>query len=120
MTARALITAALAGLFAAACQTGSAMTPATLRDADDTSLARLKETLSEAMGRASIKLAGGDLTERTSVSVLPPPLGPNETNSPAMPEVFDILTNGTDCFVTRRETGETYKLDGVSCVAVEG
>lgn len=120
MTGRTLIAAALAGLFAAACQTGTAMTPATLEDADDATLARVKETLSTAMGRANIKLADGDLTERTSVSVLPPPLGPNETNSPAMPTVFDIATNGSDCFLIHRETGERYRLEDVSCVAVEG
>lgn len=110
----------LAPLSAGACQTASTQEPATLNAGDEATLSRIKATLSEAVGRAQIKLGPEDLATSTTISVLPPPLGPNETHSTAMPTVFDIVTNGKSCFAIRRETGNSYRLDGVSCTAVSG
>lgn len=110
----------LAALALSACQTGTAMTPAMLETADESTLARIKAVLAEAVGRAYVQLGESDLTTGSTVTVLPPPLGPNETHSPAMPAVFELVTNGSDCFLVRQKTGESYALDGVSCVAVEG
>lgn len=115
----ALALAGIAGLFVSACQTGTTMTPATLESADDADMAVVKAVLSEAVGRATIELGAADYSTATSVTVLPPPLGPNETSSPAMPAVFDIVTNGEDCFLVSQSTGQSYALDGVGCVAAE-
>ncbi|WP_300380184.1 hypothetical protein [Henriciella sp.] len=110
--------AATLGLGTAACQTGGERVPATLTSPDEATLASVKEVLSDALGRARIRLGPEDLTASTSLSVLPPPLGPNETRSPAVPTHFDIVTNGSACFLVRQETGESYRLDGISCQPV--
>ncbi|MEM5518453.1 hypothetical protein WNY37_15965 [Henriciella sp. AS95] len=99
------------------CTTAQTSQPATLTRSDDATLSRVKSVLAEAMGRQNIRLGAGDLTEETSVTVLPPNLGPLETNSPAIPVPFDIVTDGRHCFVVRRETGEKYRLSDVDCVA---
>lgn len=119
MMIRILFTA-LAALPLAACQTGTDMTPATLERADDATLARVKSVLAEAVGRANIQLGQDDLSANSTITVLPPPLGPNETASPAMPTVFTLVTNGSACFLVRQKTGETFELQGVDCAAVEG
>ena len=114
-----LALACCASLLTGACQTSGATRPATLETADEATLARVKAVAAEAVGRAQIRLGEGDLTETSTLTVLPPPLGPNETSSPAMPAVFDIVTNGEDCFLVSQSTGQSYALDGVGCVAAE-
>lgn len=115
-----LSAAVLASLLTGACQTNAATRPATLESADESTLARVKAAAAQAVGRAQIRLGQEDLTETSTLTVLPPPLGPNETASPAMPTVFDIVTHGSDCLLVNRATGEQFRIDGVSCVAVEG
>ena len=115
-----LALACCASLLTGACQTSGATRPATLETADEATLARVKAVAAEAVGRAQIRLGAGDLTETSTLTVLPPPLGPNETASPAMPTVFDIVTHGSDCLLVNRSTGEQFMIEGVSCVAVEG
>lgn len=110
--------AATLGLAPAACQTGGERVPATLENPDEATLADVKEVLSEALERTRIRLGPEDLGTSTSLSVLPPPLGPNETRSPAVPTHFDIVTNGSACFLVRQETGKSYRLDGISCQPV--
>ncbi|WP_370235708.1 MULTISPECIES: hypothetical protein [Henriciella] len=113
-----LILSAIATLnLVTACTTAQTSEPATLTRSDDTTLSRVKSVLAEAMGRNDIRLGAGDLTEETSLTVLPPSLGPLETSSPAIPIPFDIVTDGRHCFVVRRETGEKYRLSDVNCVA---
>ncbi|MEQ8557196.1 MAG: hypothetical protein RIB03_02675 [Henriciella sp.] len=107
-------------LLTSACQTASGRAPAHLQTADEATLSRVKAVLSKAVGRAQIKLGPEDLTESSTVSVLPPPLGEHETHSTAMPTVFDLVTNGGDCYLIARESGRSYRLDGVDCEAVEG
>ena len=114
-----LSAAVLASLLTGACQTSASTRPATLETADEATLARVKAVATNAVGRARIKLGEGDLTKTSTLVVLPPPLGPNETASPAMPTVFDIVTHGRDCLLVNRSTGEQFKIKGVSCVAVE-
>ncbi len=110
---------AIAGLFLTACQTAQqGAQPAVLISQDEMSMAALKATLSEAMGRASIELGAGDLTEVSTVAVLPPPLGPHEMNSPAMPELFDLMMQDGNCLLIHRKTGNTHPLDGVACRTV--
>ena len=109
-----LLTATLATA-TAACQTGSGRVPATLVNPDEATLSNVKQVLSEALDRAQIRLGPGDLANTTTLSVLPPPLGEHETNSPARPSLFDILTNGKDCYLVSQDTGDSYRLDGISC-----
>lgn len=98
-----------------ACTTAEPAEPATLANSDEVTLSRLKSTLAEVLGRQDIRLGAGDLTEETTITVLPPPPGPLETHSTAVPIPFDIVTDGKACFVVRRETGETFRVKGISC-----
>lgn len=113
---RAAITV-LSLILVSGCQTdGNAdPVPAVLQQADETSLRQLESVLADALGRASVELGAGDVTESSVVVVLPPPLGPLEGNSPAAPELFDLVTYNGDCFVVSQDTGEQFELAGLAC-----
>ncbi len=99
----------------AGCQSMAAETPAVLTAADEASMTRLRAVLGDAVGRANVTLGPGDVTQTSTISVLPPPLGPLETNSTAQPILFDIILRGETCVVVRRDTGAAFELAGVSC-----
>ncbi|WP_375206448.1 hypothetical protein [Hyphococcus sp.] len=105
-----LAAAALSG----GCQTVSTKTPAVLTQDDAQTLDQVKSVLAAALGRASIDLGPGDLTESSVISVLPPPLASREDRSLARPVIFDIMMSGKACYAVRRDTGDAYEL-GVPC-----
>ncbi|MEO1135165.1 MAG: hypothetical protein AAFW68_00980 [Pseudomonadota bacterium] len=115
----ALITTAAALI--GGCQTTGASQPrerditAVLQSDDPQNIAALKAVLAQAVGRARIELGPGDLTQTSTISVLPPPLGPNETRSPARPTQFDLVIDRGQCFVIRREDGARFAAEGVGC-----
>lgn len=111
MKCRILSVSLIAGL--AACQTTPQ--PAVLLDASPETLAAVSGVLAAAIDRARIELGPEDPTRDTFVSVLPPPPGPLEGNSPALPVVFDIVLMDGDCYVQKRDSGEMYPLNGVEC-----
>ena len=111
MTCRILSVSLLAGL--SACQ--GMPKPAVLTDASPETMATVTGVLAAAVDRAQIELGAGDPTQDTFVSVLPPPAGPLEGNSLALPAVFDIILMGGDCYVQDRSTGTMYPLTGVEC-----
>jgi hypothetical protein len=88
---------------------------AVLQSADAETLARVRAMLSQATGRAEIDLGAGDPTREPVLIVLPPPLGPLETRSLAVPIRFDIELRGARCYVVRTDTGAAFPLDGVAC-----
>ncbi|MEO0982205.1 MAG: hypothetical protein AAFX03_06090 [Pseudomonadota bacterium] len=99
----------------AACQTaGPADAPAVLESADDATMATVKSVLAAAVGRAEITLGPGDPTASPTLTVLPPPLHPNETRSPAKPTVFELRLRGEACVVIDG-LNEAYPLPGVAC-----
>ena len=111
-----LFSAALASLLlVCACQTASSRVPATLENTDESTLSRVKAILADAVGRAQIHLGPEDLSTSTTLSVLPPAPGPQETHSTALPSVFDLVTNGEDCFLVSRNSQESYRLKGIGC-----
>ena len=117
---RSLLMPAIVGVtMLGACQMTEAKTPAVLASTDNQSMDRLKSVLSKAMNTARIEIGPGDLTETSTVSVLPPNPGPLEGNSPAMPTVFTIMMQGSACYLVRQDTGEEYALDGVDCHSVQ-
>jgi len=101
-----------------ACQTNAATTPGVLTTTDAQAMEKLQSVLADAMNVARVELGPGDLTSQSTISVLPPRLGPGEDRSVAMPVLFDIVLKGGRCFVVRRETGREYALEGVSCRAI--
>lgn len=105
---------------ASACQlTPKDAVPAVLADDSPETMTTLKSTLAEAMGRANIELGAGDPTQSSTISVLPPPLGPMETASTAMPTVFTLMMEGDTCMAVHSETGEKYPMD-LPCRPAEG
>ncbi|MFN4102183.1 MAG: hypothetical protein ACK4GT_20675 [Pararhodobacter sp.] len=120
MTLRVLMTSGLA----AACLTGlaacqSAPQPATLEPATPEAVEEMKKVLAKALGRGRVELGAGDPARDSVIAVLPPPPTALEGNSPAMPELFDIVLTPEGCFVRRQTTEEMYALPGVACRAVE-
>ncbi|WP_428408755.1 hypothetical protein [Hyphococcus sp.] len=109
-----LATAILTG----GCETVATQTPAVLERADAETLDRVKSVLAGAVGRATIELGAGDLTQSSTVSVLPPPLSPREDRSMAAPVLFDIMLMGEDCYLVRRDSGESFRLP-VACRAAQ-
>lgn len=101
-----------------ACQTHAAPAPAVLVNTDDDTIAVLHAALADAMGRAQIELGAGDPTQASAIAVLPPPLGPGEDRSTATPVYFDLMLEGGDCVLVRRDTGEVFALEGVQCSAL--
>lgn len=106
---RALV---LLPLLLSACQTLAADGAAVADLTDSRTHAQVAEALARAVGRAHVELGPSD---GTVVTVLPPPIGPYETNSPAMPIRFDIEKRGDTCVAVRHDTGKVIALPGVSC-----
>lgn len=118
---RTLRALAVTGAFiAGACQSNDAQTFAVLENADAESMAAVKAALAEATGRANVELGPGDPTQTSAISVLPPRPGPYQDRSPARPIPFDIVLRGSRCYLVRRDTGETFALEGVACKAAAG
>lgn len=107
-------------LLTLACQSTGAAVPAALERADAQTMAAVKAVLADAVGRARIELGPGDLTTSSTISVLPPPLSPEEGRSTATPIVFDLVIKGSSCYAVRRDTGRDYALAGVSCRPLSG
>ena len=107
--------AAAAGLSACRTPNAPALRPALLADASPATLQTLDRVLFEATRTGPAKRGPGDPTRDSVVTVLPPPPGPYEGNSPAMPRYFDIVTDGSACYLRDRKTGEDHRLPGVAC-----
>jgi len=75
----------------------------------------LRAALAQSMDRATIELGAGDPTVTPSVAVLPPKPTTFETQSPAMPTMFDLYIRGDDCFAMRRGDDAEIALEGVRC-----
>jgi len=90
-----------------ACQTlAGAGTQARIAPYDAYAEQVLKSALSSSLHRANIDLG----------TVLPPPVGPYETNSVALPIRFDIVLRDGVCYVVRTKTREAFALKDVMCV----
>ncbi len=103
----------------AACQTSSEPRLARLETATPESRAALTRVLAQAVGRAEVQLGPLDLTRQPVISVLPPPLGPLEGASTALPEIFELVMIDRDCYVRRRRDGALFALPGLSCRAID-
>ena len=114
MVIRALVSL-LGAAALAACQHAQPTKPAVLQAADTDSLDALRAALGQAMDQAEIELGAGDPTETPSVAVLPPKPSRFETQSPAMPTLFDLYIRGETCFAVRRGEAVEIALPGVSC-----
>jgi len=118
---RAQLALALGALaMATACQsTPQQAVPAVLADSRPETMDTLKATLASAMGQGRVELGAGDPTTTSAITVLPPPLGPMETASTAMPTQFNLMMRGNTCMVVHAETGEEHPMD-LPCRPLEG
>jgi hypothetical protein len=77
----------------------------------------IKTVVLSATRDGQVSFAGSDLAREPVIVVQPPPPGPLEGNSPALPVYFDLMTNGKECFARERRTGTLHPLPGVACRA---
>lgn len=98
-----------------ACQTVAGRQVATVDLDDPASRQALENALGRAVGRARVELGRSQSANASSVSVLPPRLGPYETHSMALPITFDIVSEDGRCLAVRRDTKDVYDLPGVTC-----
>ena len=114
---RVLLTISLsAALALSACQTTAGSVRASVDLGDPTTRAALESALGRAVGRAQVTLGPSQSDMTSSVTVLPPPPGPHETRSLAMPVTFDIVSEDGRCVAIRRDTKDVYNLPGVNCL----
>jgi len=106
---------AMSAIGMSACQSAAQETPAVLVSADAETLARVRSVLAGAMNRSSVELGPGDLTQTSTISVLPPGLGPLEGRSTVVPAQFSLVLRGGRCLARRQDTGEAFDLAGVAC-----
>ena len=104
---------------AGACQSiaGATLRAAVLLEPNDQTRMRLEKAIAEAIGSGRVTLGPVDLTRDSLISVLPPPPGPYEGNSPAMPRYFELVTDGKECFLRERGKDELRALPGTTCRA---
>jgi hypothetical protein len=101
-----------------ACASMSAAVPARLASIDPTTMDKIANTLRQATSVRNLTL-GPQAPEATTITVLPPPLGPYETHSVAVPEIYDIKKRNGVCTLVRRSTGVAVALADVACVQVD-
>lgn len=101
------------------CTTTKAPQPALLETADAGSMMAIEARLADAMGRARVQLGPMDLTANSVIPVLPPGLSSVEGRSTVTPVLFDLMIDGGQCILVRRNTGDIYPLENVDCVAAD-
>lgn len=99
----------------AACQHNQAPAPAVLVDADAETLDALRTAFALVLGRANVEFGAGDPTVSPSIAVLPPKPTDLETQSAAMPTMFDLYVRGDTCFAVRRGDETEIKLANIAC-----
>lgn len=93
--------------------------PAILSDPDTNTMMMVRAALAKALGQKNIILGVGDYSNSSVISVMPPPPGSLEGNSPARPILFNLFMDEHGCFALRSGSEERIPLDGVNCEPFE-
>ena len=101
-----------------ACQHNVDPVPAVLADGSAETLEAVKSEMAAALGRGKVTLGAGDLTKNSTLIIAPPPLGPHETRSTAVPVRYTLQMHGEICYAVREETNEMIELTNVPCRAL--
>ena len=104
---------------------GDALRPAVLVEDGAQAREAITEVLLRVTRDGRVSFGTSDLAREPLIVVQPPPPGPFEGNSPAMPIYFDLVTDGKACFLRERPaTGaardradRVHPLPGVRCRA---
>lgn len=109
----------------AGCHTvaGDGLRPAVLVADGPAARAEITRTLLAVTRDGRVSFGESDLTRAPLIVVQPPPPAPFEGNSPAMPTYFELVTDGSACFLRRRADGsgptteprQLHRLEGVRC-----
>ena len=99
------------------------LAPAVLASADESSLAVVKTTIAQMMNKNSVKLGTNDYAKSSTISVLPdrltaPAGAPFTQHDFALPIQFDIMSDGTYCYIVKKGTEDYIPLEGVDCQAL--
>jgi hypothetical protein len=115
---RCVLMVALA-LGSAACQTTAQVSvrAAVLLDDNERAIKAIQSTLESVIQQGRVNLGPSELTRDSVITVLPPPPGPYEGNSPAMPRYFELVTDGQSCFLRERGNETLHSVAGVNCRA---
>ena len=121
----AIALSAMAGVSLSGCKTVSKadMTPATLTKADRASMTAIKTAAAEVLGETSVALGASDLLNSSAVSVLPKrlapvPGAPFSQQDFAIPTMLTLMTDGTNCYLVKDDTGEVVQVNDLSCRSV--
>ena len=110
---RALTRVALPALGLSACL-GTPMDEPAVLEPDWVPTARA--ALATALGRGTVELGEPDPTRAPVLIVLPPPPGPYETNSPALPLRYDLRLVDTGCAMVPHDgEGNVLVLSAAAC-----
>lgn len=101
-----------------ACQHSVEPVPAVLADGSAETLEAVKSEMAAALGRGNVTLGAGDLTKTSTLVIAPPPLGPHETRSTAVPLRYTLQLHGEVCYAVREESNEMIELTNVPCRAL--
>jgi len=106
-------------LGSAACQTTAQVSvrAAVLLDDNERAIKAIQSTLESVIQQGRVNLGPSELTRDSVITVLPPPPGPYEGNSPAMPRYFELVTDGQSCFLHERGNKTLHSVAGVDCRA---
>jgi hypothetical protein len=113
----AALSALVFAMFITSCATQQPQMAASLVMADAATANNVREVLAQAVGRTNIQLGPEDLATSTTISVLPLPLTNHDGRSLAMPTLFDIVVEGSQCLLVAREGGQRYPLTRSICVS---
>lgn len=100
------------------------MTPAALTSTDRTSMTAIKTAAAKVMGKTDVALGASDLLNSSSVSVLPRRLAPTpgapfSQNDFAIPTLLTLMTDGSNCYLVKEDTGESVQIENLSCRALQ-
>jgi len=117
------ITSVMASMMAitgTACQTTAQAqpSPAVLKSSDEASMKLLKSALAKAMGTSKVELGASDPTSSSTITVLPKSVtgsfGNDHANF-ALPTQFDLMMDGTSCYLVKRGSDTKIPLQGLNC-----
>jgi len=117
---RTSILAGLSALVASACHTTAQAqpAPAVLKSSDEPSMQALKSALAKAMNTSKVELGASDPANSSTISVLPKSVigirGQNYANF-ALPTQFDLMMEGSSCYLIKQGTEAKIMLEGVAC-----